>query len=234
MSLLEEELDEMIVRVARGRLPGRPMGGRFPRTARRRAPWIGHDACGCGTGCGGGCGCGCVSCGGAEAGGLPPPRAARGATSIAAAAGNTELSGWRGWSAPVRLSDLTAAQLAGPSSGAARRLNAFFSRGSRVYRITREGIDIDRPLNIGMTISNSIFERMRQHRRGPGGDPVVHGAIRSLAESQVIVQAAQLIRQHMHPRKAKFYENWLQIRERPLLYNPNTTTFESSNRFDHV
>jgi hypothetical protein len=137
-----------------------------------------------------------------------------------------QLPGWRGWSAPVRLSDLVAARDAGPSSQAARAAAPFLDRGSRVYRITRLGIDRDRALNIGMTRSQSILERMLQHFRGPGGDQAVHTAIRNMPIGRILVQAANLTRQGMHPRRAKLYENWLQDRERPILYNANTTSFE--------
>ncbi|MES2057896.1 MAG: hypothetical protein V4564_18310 [Pseudomonadota bacterium] len=221
----EEELDEMVARIARRRmhLPTRELPRGALRRRTTRTAMLGHDACGCGTGCGGGCGCGCVSCGGAnEAAGL---RAARGQTSPGAV--STQLPAWRGWTAPERLSDVIAARAAGPSSGAARAMSEFLAPGPRVYRITRAGVDIDRPLNIGMTISNSILERMLEHHRGPRGDPNVTAAIRNLPASQILVQAAMLTRQGMHPRRAKSYENWLQDRERPLLYSRDTTTFES-------
>jgi hypothetical protein len=160
------------------------------------------------------------------------PRVARHQTSARAV--GAQLPGWRGWSAPVRLSDIVAARNAGPNSSAARALAPFFARGSRVYRITRSGIDRDRALNIGMTRSNSIAERMLQHHSGRGGDRRVHEAVRNLPQSRILVQAAMLTRQGMHPRRAKLYENWLQDRERPLLYNANTTTFESHDEFDFV
>jgi hypothetical protein len=175
--------------------------------------------------------CGCASCGGNETAPVRNPRAARGQTSPRAA--GSQLPGWRGWSAPVRLSEIIAARDAGPNSAQARALSPFLGRGSRVYRITRFGIDRDRALNIGMTRSNSILDRMLQHHGGRGGDPAVHAAIRNLPQSRILVQAANLTRQGMHPRRAKLYENWLQDRERPILYNANTTSFENADDGHH-
>ena len=171
--------------------------------------------------------CRCASCSGIETAPARNPRAARGQTGPSAV--GSQLPGWMGWSTPVRLSDIVAARNAGPTSGRARALSAFLARGSRVYRITRFGIDRDRALSIGMTRSQSIMERMVQHHTGRGGDPGVHAAIRNLPQSRIIVQAANLTRQGMHPRRAKLYENWLQDRERPILYNRNTTSFESAD-----
>ncbi|TIT55479.1 MAG: hypothetical protein E5W63_23975, partial [Mesorhizobium sp.] len=56
----------------------------------------------------------------------------------------------------------------------------------------------------------------------------VNTAIRNLQPGQVLVQAARLTRQAMHPRRARNYEGWLQDRERPLLYDPNSTTFDEA------
>ncbi len=237
MTSPEEELDEMVAQLARRqqRMPVRPMGGRGHRpirplaVSRRR---IGHDACGCGTGCGGGCSCVCVSCGGGrerdeadESGGLP---AAGNATPPNAV--GTQLPAWRGWSSPVRLSTLIAAD----GTPAENLYREFFDRGSRVYRITRAGIDTARPLNIGMTISNSIYQRMMEHFRGSQGDPNVRRAFGSMTADRILVQAGILDRNGMHPRRAKSYENWLQDRERPELYSPNTTTFESEDDINFI
>ena len=223
MSAADTELDAMVSGFARRRL-SRPL--LRPRPGPHQRVRLGHDACGCGTGCGSGCGCGCVSCGGEnEAAGL---RATR--TQTSARAADAQLPEWRGWTTPVRLSDLIAARDAGPNSRAARGLRVFLAPGARVYRITRARIDIDRPLNIGVTISKSILQRMLQHHRGNGGDPAVTAAIRNLPASDVLVQAGRLVRQGIHPRRARSYENWLQDRERPLLYRPDTTTFEHANR----
>lgn len=176
--------------------------------------------------------CGCASCSSAETAPIRNPRSARGQTSPRAV--GSQLPGWRGWSAPVRLSEIVAARDSGPASARARALSAFLARGSRVYRITRFGIDRDRALSIGMTRSQSILARILQHYGGRGGDPEVNAAIRNLPQSRILVQAANLTRQGMHPRRAKLYENWLQDRERPILYNRDTTSFESpdySGRF---
>lgn len=170
--------------------------------------------------------CGCASCSSTETAPVRNPRAARGQTSPRLV--GPQLPGWRGWSAPVRLSEIVAARDSGPASAQARALSAFLARGSRVYRITRFGVDRDRALSIGMTRSQSILERMVQHHSGRGGDPAVNAAIRNFPMSRILVQAANLTRQGMHPRRAKLYENWLQDRERPILYNRNTTSFESA------
>ncbi len=211
MYSLDEELDAFVSRI----LP--PVGGR----------------------CASGCTCRncrseqcrCASCSGIETAPVRNPRAARGQTSPRAA--GSQLPGWQGWSAPVRLSDIVAGRDAGPNSTQARALSSFIARGSRVYRITRFGIDRDRALSIGMTRSQSIVERMMQHYAGRGGDPAVHAAIRNLPQSRILVQAANLTRQGMHPRRAKLYENWLQDRERPILYNANTTSFENADDSHH-
>lgn len=174
------------------------------------------------------CGCGCARCasGFDEAARRRRPRAARRQTSPRAV--GPQLPGWRGWSPPVSLRDIDAAR------AAARRgqpvpahIRPFLARGPQVYRITRAGIDRNRPLSIGMTkAAKSIGQRVREHHRLAGGDPRVQQAIRNLPAGQVLVQAAQLTRQGQHPRRARNYEGWLQDRERPLLYDPNSTTFE--------
>lgn len=111
-------------------------------------------------------------------------------------------------------------------------LAPFFVRGNQVYRITRAGIDRDRPLSIGMTKSrNSIADRVIQHHSSATkGDRPVHLAIRNLQPGQILVQAAQLARRDMHPRRTRLYEGWLQDRERPLLYNRDSTTFDEAAR----
>jgi len=175
--------------------------------------------------------CACASCSSVETTPVRNPRAARGQTSPRAV--GSQLPGWRGWSAPVRLSEIIAARDAGPASAQARALSAFLGPGSRVIRITRFRSDRDRALSIGMTRSQSILARMVQQYGGRGGDPAVNAAIRNLPQSRILVQAANLVRQGMHPRRAKLYENWLQDRERPILYNRNTTSFESSDHSRH-
>lgn len=177
-----------------------------------------------------GCGRGCTACGSDEAA-RRPPRAARRQTSPRAR--GPQLPGWRGWSAPVSLRDIEQAR----SDQRAGRpvpphLRPFLQPGPQVYRLTRAGVDRDRPLNIGMTKNNnSIADRVHEHHRQPSrGDRPVHDAIRNLHPGQILVQAAQLDRRGMHPRRAKNYEGWLQDRERPLLYDPNSTTFDEAAR----
>jgi hypothetical protein len=178
-----------------------------------------------------GCGCGCASCGsgsGDEAG-RRTSRAARRQTSPRAR--GAQLPAWRGWTAPVSLRDI---EIARDSQRAGRppppHVRPFLQPGPQVYRLTRAGIDRGRPLAIGITKnSKSIADRVREHHRQPSrGDPPVHAAIRNLRPGQILVQAALLDRQGMHPRRARTYEGWLQDREPPLLYNRNSTTFEEA------
>jgi hypothetical protein len=184
----------------------------------------------------GSCGCrrGCAACGAesADEAGRRPPRAARRQTSPRAR--GSQLPGWRGWSAPVSLRDIERAR-ADQRAGrpVAPALRPFLQPGPQVYRLTRAGIDRNRPLNIGMTKNNnSIADRVREHHRQPSrGDRPVHDAIRNLRPGQILVQAARLDRRGMHPRRAKNYEGWLQDRERPLLYDPNSTTFDEAARW---
>jgi hypothetical protein len=175
--------------------------------------------------------CGCASCNDAasfDETAVRRPRPARRQTS--ARAPGSQLPGWRGWTPPVSLAAIDAARAA--ASRGARvdpLLRPFLATGPQVYRITRAGIDRNRPLSIGMTKANSsIAQRIIEHHRQPSrADPRVHAAIRNLQPGQVLVQAARLTRQGMHPRRARNYEGWLQDRERPLLYDPNSTTFEA-------
>jgi hypothetical protein len=211
MSSLDEALDAFVVRAA-------------PVPRSRCGPACRCRRCQAGI-------CRCPSCHSNETAPVRNPRAARSQTSRRAV--GAQLPGWQGWSTPARLSDIIAARDAGPSSAAARAMSAFLARGSRVYRITRFGIDRDRALNIGMTRSQSVLERMLQHYSGRGGDRQVHAAIRNLPQSRILVQAAILTRQGMHPRRAKLYENWLQDRERPILYNASTTSFEADDNVHH-
>lgn len=185
---------------------------------------------------GSGCGCGC---GGAESFDettrrrsmprLPP--VARRQTSIRAR--GTQLPGWRGWSHAVTLQEIIAARPTALAGGAvSARLRPFFARGPQVYRITRVGLDRNRPLSIGSTKNvNSIADRIIEHyRQRSRADINVYNAIHNLREQDIMVQAARLTRQGMHPRRARNYEGWLQDRERPLLYDPNSTTFDEAAR----
>lgn len=171
-----------------------------------------------------GCGCGCADCRADES-----ARPARRQTSPGAR--GPQLPAWRGWTAPVSLRQIDearAAQRQGRPVPPA--LRPFVAQGAQVYRISRAGIDRDRPLSIGMTKSgSSIGQRIGEHYRQPSrADPPVHRAIRNLQPGQILVQAARLTRQNMHPRRARTYEGWLQDRERPLLYDPNSTTFDEA------
>lgn len=178
-------------------------------------------------------GCGCGGCADAasfdETAARRTPRPARGQTS--ARARGSQLPGWRGWTAPVSLAAIDAARTAASRGGSVdAALWPFLAPGPQVYRITRAGIDRNRPLSIGMTKgNNSIAQRLTEHYRQPSrADPRVNAAIRNLQPGQILVQAARLTRQAMHPRRARNYEGWLQDRERPLLYDPNSTTFDET------
>lgn len=181
---------------------------------------------------GGGCGCacGCATCGdGGDEAARSAPRAARRQTSPRAR--GAQLPAWRGWTAPVSLRDIEIARRdRAAGRPVAPHLRPFVQPGPQVYRLTRAGIDRARPLNIGMTKNNaSIADRIHeQHRQPSRADPPVHAALRNLQPGQILVQAAQLDRGGMHPRRARTYEGWLQDRERPLLYDPNSTTFDES------
>ncbi|WP_027061454.1 hypothetical protein [Mesorhizobium loti] len=226
MSYLDEELDALVDAAAQMVSHRRPcgcarcrqqQGFRAVEVRRRHFPR-------------GGCGCGC---GGDaafdEAAVRRAPRPARRQTS--ARARGTQLPGWRGWTPPVSLAAIDAARAAaGRGQAVDPLLRPFLVPGSQVYRITRAGIDRNRPLSIGMTkANNSIAQRIAEHHHQPSrADPKVYAAIHNLQPGQILVQAARLTRQGMHPRRARNYEGWLQDRERPLLYDPNSTTFDET------
>ena len=223
MSYLEEQLDALVNEAAQTvghRSPcgctrcRRQQGFRAVEVRRRHFP-----SCGCG---------GCADAASFdETAARRAPRPARGQTS--ARARGSQLPGWRGWTAPVSLAVIDAARAAASRGGSVdATLRPFLAPGPQVYRITRAGIDRNRPLSIGMTKgNNSIAQRLTEHYRQPSrADPRVNTAIRNLQPGQILVQAARLTRQAMHPRRARNYEGWLQDRERPLLYDPNSTTFD--------
>jgi hypothetical protein len=157
------------------------------------------------------------------------PRPGRSQTS--ARARGSQLPGWWGWTPAVSLRQIDQARAAaGRGQSIPAALRPFLAPGPQIYRISRAGIDRDRPLNIGMTKgTNSIAQRIVEHFRQPSrADPRVYSAIHNLQPGQVLVQAARLTRQGMHPRRARTYEGWLQDRERPLLYDRNSTTFDEA------
>jgi len=173
------------------------------------------------------CTCSCVRCGAGASD--ESARPARRQTSPRAL--GPQLPGWRGWSPAVSLRRINEARAAARSGRPVPpALRPFLAPGPQVYRLSRAGIGRDRPLNIGMTKGrNSIAQRIGEHHRQPSrGDPPVHRAIRNLQPGQILVQAARLTREGMHPRRAGNYEGWLQDRERPLLYDPNSTTFDEA------
>jgi hypothetical protein len=129
----------------------------------------------------------------------------------------------------VTLQEIIAARK--PGGVTTPRLAPFFARGNQVYRISRAGIDRARALSIGSTKNHkSIAQRVIEHYRGKGGDPKVFAKIGGLKEHRVLVQAAILYRRDMHPRRTRLYEGWLQDRERPQLYQRNSTTFDEIAR----
>ena len=168
-------------------------------------------------------------------------RAARGATSGHVVRG-AELRNWHGWSPPVTLAQIQAAQAQQRNRQPITDplMRRMLARGGQVYRITRAGIDRDRALTIGATLrTGSIAERIGQHRSndpaspvpvpGRDADPQVWRAIRNLPASRIYVQAGLISDRDRHNRRTKFYENWLQVRERPLIYNRDTTSFEEAD-----
>lgn len=179
---------------------------------------------------GAGCGCGCQRCGAqrwpagtAEA--VPARRATRGGT------GRQVLPAWGGWSAAVTLRDIRLGQAAAAAGQPiATAVRPFLATGRpQVYRISRAGIDRDRPLSIGMTETRrSVAQRVGEHYNQPSrGDPGVHAAIRNLQPGQILVQIGRL-GGAMNVRRAHGYEIWLQDRERPLIFDPASRTFDEA------
>ncbi len=173
--------------------------------------------------------CGCARCRARTRRLEETARPARRQTSARAA--GTQLPGWRGWTPPASLLSIARAQAAARAGRPVPPVLApFLAPGPQVYRLTRAGIDRGRPLSIGMTKGrNSIARRISEQYRQPSrADPRVHRAIRNLQQGQILVQAARLDRRGIHPRRARNYEGWLQDRERPLLYDPDSTTFDEA------
>jgi hypothetical protein len=168
-------------------------------------------------------GCGCSIC---RAEASPARRATRTGT------GGRAMPAWKGWSMPVTLAQVQQAQRdARAGKAVALRLRPFLSTGDpHIYRITRAGIDRDRPLTIGMTQdTRSIAQRVGEHRSSARGDPQVRKAIARLGPGQILIQAGQL-RGHPDIRQTHGYEIWLQGRERPRIYEPDTRTFDERER----
>ncbi|RRI06430.1 hypothetical protein EH240_03935 [Mesorhizobium tamadayense] len=224
MSYLDEQLDALVEEAAQAVGHPRPCGC---ARCRQRQPFRAVEVrsrhfpgCGCGT---------CSSGASFDEAAMRQARPAGRQTSARAA--GRQLPGWRGWTRPVSLAAIDAARAAARRGEPVDSLvRPFLATGPQVYRITRAGIDRDRPLSIGMTKANSsIAQRIIEHYRQPSrADPKVNVAIRNLQPGQVLVQAARLTRQGIHPRRARNYEGWLQDRERPLLYDPNSTTFDET------
>lgn len=163
---------------------------------------------------------------GARAGPRPAGHATR------AGAGGRVLPAWAGWTPAVTLSEIQAAQAAARrGQPIPARLRPFFASGApQVYRITRAGVDRARPLSIGMTERrNTIAQRVGQHHGDrSGGDPDVLARLGDVPADRVLVQAGRLADPGMTIRRAHGYEIWLQDRERPLVHNQDTRTFETT------
>jgi hypothetical protein len=176
-----------------------------------------------------GCGCACERCGRRRGGG-----ALRLAQTRHAATGfsSQQVSPvWGGWSPAVTLGDINRAQraaTAGQTVDAA--LRPFLAKGHpQIYRISRAGIDRDRPLSIGITgAGRSVGRRLWEHFRQPSrGDKTVHAAIRNLLPSQILVQVGRLSGT-LSSRRAHTYNIGLQNRERPLVSDPANTALNDS------
>ncbi len=162
-------------------------------------------------------GCGCAECGcGDELDEVETPPSAVG----------PQLPLWQGWSTPKSLQRVVEAWTTKRTAG----LEEFFVPGNQVYRISEVGKP--RPISIGMTKGwKTIAQRVFEHATDPKkGDPRVYRAIKRRPMEQLRVQAANLKRVDMHPRRTRLYEGWLQDRERPTLYNRNSTTFDEIAR----
>ncbi len=124
---------------------------------------------------------------------------------------------WNGWSQSVGLADLLA-RMAPP---------IFLTPGVNIYRITYPSVS--RP-SIGMTVSQSIFKRIRQHASGNrAADPKIFNVIRNdLGSNNIRVQAAQFRGNRPGGRLGHMYEIWLQWRERDRFWPQiqHTRTFE--------
>ena len=165
-----------------------------------------------------------------------PPRArgrvARGGTTARATARQRELRTFKGWTPAVTLAQIQAAQKQARAGKTVTDpvMRRMLAKGGQVYRVTRAGIDRDRALTIGATMrTGTIADRIDQHHTSAKrGDKQVWQAIHNLHPGQIYVQAGIITDRDRHNRRTKLYENLLQVRERPLLYNRDTTTFEEA------
>ena len=160
----------------------------------------------------------------------PRPRPAPGATR--SGTGGSALPRWRGWTGTVTLGELNQAwtDRIRRRTPIPRTLAPFFRTGTpNLYRITRAGIDRNRPLTIGMTERNkSIRQRVHEHHGTQAGDPNVKAKLASFDERRILVQAG-LLSGRPDIRQAHGYEIWLQGRERPLIYQPDTRPFDEAH-----
>jgi hypothetical protein len=127
---------------------------------------------------------------------------------------------WNGWGRSIGLNILL--------EGRARA--EFTTRGSHLYRISIPRLSGPA---IGMTISNSIETRVRQHATAhPDGERRLRAEILrarrdGVSDADIRVQAGQL-RSPLPPRLVHMYEIWLQNNEAVYDWSfiRNTTTFE--------
>src|SRR5207302_1179284 len=110
--------------------------------------------------------------------------------------GGRVLPAWGGWSPPVSLRDILQAQAAAAAGQPVPpAVRPFLATGRpQVYRVSRAGIDRDRPLSIGMTETRrSVAQRLVEHyRQQSRADPGVYRAIHNLQPGQVLVQVGRL------------------------------------------
>ena len=121
---------------------------------------------------------------------------------------------WGGWSGSTGLADLLNGQ--GPA-----RLDV---RGANLYRMSLPGTGV----SIGMTVSNSIRQRVTEHATSARGEARVRAIINNVPAAQrntIRIQAGTL-RGAPSIREAHMYEIWLQASEHvfdwPIIRNTRT------------